>query len=841
MGTAGAVRSGSEVHRSGVLTLVGVAASSAGTLAFEVALTRVFAVTQFYHFAFLSVSLALLGFGASGSLLTAFPALGRGGSRRWALLAAGQGIAIPVAYLVTNGIPFDSFAIAWDRRQILYLTIYYLVLVVPFLLAGLVVAVLLTGSGGEDRVPSHRVYAASLAGSGLGVVAALAGLDALGGEGTVLLSAALAMGGAAAFAAVEGSRFRWAPAALAAGALLLLAVRVPAPLAMEISPYKDLSAALRYPDATITETVWERGTRIDLVSSSGIRSLPGLSLAYVGPPPTQDGVTFDGDDLSPVPRLEASRSAFIDHLLGSLAFRLRPGGRALVLAPRGGLDVLVALGAGASSVVAVEPYGSAVDTARATGYTPFDHPRVEVVVAEPRVHVERTDERFDVVDLALTSPYRPVASGAYSLAEEYDLTVDAFETYLRRLAPGGVFTAMRWVQAPPSEETRLLATAVEAARRVGVDPADTVAMLRSYANAVVLVAPDGFSRADRERIRAFALAERFDVVTAPGSDPAAANRFNVVPDDGYARLAADLVTAPDPGAVYASYGFDITPPTDDRPFFGHYFTWAQASEVRAALGRTWQPFGGAGYFVLVALLAMSIVASLLLIGAPLLTRRGTTEGTSHPMLWWTLGYFGLIGTAFLFVEIPLIQQYILVVGHPATAFGVVVFAILAASGVGSALSTTVPWRPGAAALVGVAAVHPFVVRTLTPIVLPAPLPVRVVAVASMVAPLGFLMGIMFPRGVAHLERRASGLIPWAWAVNGTASVVSAVAAAMIALSYGFSVVVALGAAAYAGAALLARPGPGSDRPDRVNGTNETGPRLSARSSPSSSFVNRHSV
>jgi hypothetical protein len=164
-----------------LLILGGVAATSAAGLAFEIALTRVFAIAQFYHFAFLSVSLALLGFGASGSALSAFPRLGQGGPHRLTRLAALQSLTTLGAYTLTNALPFDSFAIAWDRRQILYLVIYYLALAVPFFFGGLVIAVLLTGGGYARPVPSHTVYAASLTGSGCGAGLALGGLAWLGG------------------------------------------------------------------------------------------------------------------------------------------------------------------------------------------------------------------------------------------------------------------------------------------------------------------------------------------------------------------------------------------------------------------------------------------------------------------------------------------------------------------------------------------------------------------------------------------------------------------------------------------------------------------------------------
>ena len=217
---------------------------------------------------------------------------------------------------------------------------------------------------------------------------------------------------------------------------------------------------------------------------------------------------------------------------------------------------------------------------------------VQVAEADPR---DLPDERFDVIDLALTDPYRPVTSGAYSLAEDYGTTVEAFESYFNRLDHDGIFTAIRWVQTPPSEEIRLLGVAAEALRRIGADPRTSVVMLRSYSNALLLVQPDGWSTEDLEAVRGYTEALRFDIVAMPGPVSYDPNRYNVVPSESYAALAAQLLTPTRPEELYAGHEFDITPPTDDHPFFGHYFRWNQTADVLDTLGRRWAPFGGAGF------------------------------------------------------------------------------------------------------------------------------------------------------------------------------------------------------------------------------------------------------
>jgi hypothetical protein len=430
-----------------------------------------------------------------------------------------------------------------------------------------------------------------------------------------------------------------------------------------------------------------------------------------------------------------------------------------------------------------------------------------VVIGDPRSYTARTGRRFDVIDLALTSPYRPVSSGAYSLAEDFSLTVEAFESYLSRLSPGGILASMRWVQVPPSEETRLIALAAEAVRRGGGNPAGTIVAMRGYATALVLVRPDGFAAGDMAAIRGFSERGRFDLIVGPGVGAGEANRFNVLPEDDYRPLASALLSSGDPGHVYAGYEFDITPPTDDHPFFGHFFKWEQSSDVLDELGRTWQPFGGAGYFVLVALLALAAVGAAVLIVAPLgASRRLRAGARAVPgMRRWTLGYFGLLGMAFLFVEIPLIQQYILLLGNATRALAVVLFVILVSSGAGSLLSRRLPWRLSGLTLAIAVAVYAVMLRGVVGGLLSAPLFVRAAVGALAVAPLGFLMGIMFPRGLERLERRAPALVPWAWGINGTVSVISAAASALLALSYGFTFVMIVGAVGYGLSGLMARP------------------------------------
>ncbi|MGB9723076.1 MAG: spermidine synthase [Chloroflexia bacterium] len=783
-------------------TLFGLFLLSAGTLLFEVNLTRLFSVAQFYHFAFLVISLAMLGYGASGTALALFPSWVRRRSLSWLALAGA--LSTGGAYLLSNVLPFDSFTIAWDRRQLLILALDNLALAVPFFCSGAVLGLLFVLEPGS----SGRFYAANLAGSALGGLLALLAPSLFGGEGTVLLSGLLS--GLSALLLGSGRLQRGA--ACLAVVLYLAGLLLPPPfLEVRLSPYKGLSDARQFPDSTLTFRRWNGFSRVDRVQSSAIRSLPGLSYTYLAPLPPQQGLFVDGDDLSAVLELDPSLLEerplpaaldFTGYLPTAIAYRLHRGGQALVLEPRGGLEIWVALAQGAAEVTAVEANPLIVEAAGAI----YRHPHVGVVVEDARSFVRRTSERYDVVTLALSAPYRPIQSGAYSLAEDYHNTIEAFGDYLARLRPGGVLVVSRWLQMPPSEELRTFALALTAVERAGGEPARQIVALRGYAMLTLLVKAEPFMPAELDAIRRFAAERALDLVYAPDIRPEEANRYNVLREPVYYETFRSLLEAEDRPAWYAAYPFEVSPPEDDRPFFGHFFKWSQIGEVVAEAGRRVEPFGGAGYLVLLLLLAVALGAAVAIVLLPLLFRRRTEvpPGPERPLSFLaTLAYFGLLGLAYLLVEIPLVQQFILFLGHPAYALTVVLFALLLFSGLGSALSARLPLRPALALLVLVLVLYPFLLPSLFARALGWPFGGRVLLSVLVLSPAGMLMGVPFPAGLRRLEQRHPRRIPWAWGVNGAASVVAAVLAALLSLSFGFRWVLFSGAFCYAGAFLSA--------------------------------------
>lgn len=785
-------------------SLAGIGVFSALVLLFQVTLTRLFSIAQFYHFAFLVVSLALLGFGVSGSLLATWPRLR---STRWRpVFTLAFGPASVLAYIILNRWSFDSYAIAWDSQQVWRLLANLFFLAVPFTFAGAAIAAFL----GDERLSPGAVYGANMMGSAAGAAITPLLLALLGDARIILLASGLAA--LAALLLTPPGR----PLPLLAASVLVLFVSAlgliapPGLLTIQPSPYKALAYYQRNPDARLEPPRTNEYSRLDIVHSESIHSAPGMSMAYLNAPPPEVGLLIDGDNLLPVLQDAGTPVGFAEAMPASVAFALRPQADVLVLGAGGGMDAWIARALGARSVVAIEPNSLVVEALREdlrawSGLA--DDPDVSLVQQEIRTYARQTDRHFHVVQLALTDAYRPVTSGAFTLTENYTYTVEGFRAYLDLLAEDGLFVVTRWLQTPPSEELRTLGLILSALDQRGVaDPAQNIIAFRTFQTVTFLVKVQPFSEEEVATVLAEAERLMVDMLLAPHLPQETINRYARLPEDLYHATFTALLEAKDREAFYDAYDFEVRPPTDQHPFFFHFFKWRQTPAILENLGRTWQPFGGSGFFVLVALLAFTLVGALIFILLPVALRprfRAALAQAGGSRSARVLVYFAALGLAYLLIEVATIQQFVLLLGQPTLAIATVLGTLLLFSGIGSAVSHRAPWGLALAALTALALLWPWLIDTAAAGLLRLPLAARWPLSVLVLAPLGLLMGIPFARGITAI-RALPDLVPWAWAINGGASVVSAVIAALLALSFGFGWVLWVGGLLY-GAAWLTRP------------------------------------
>jgi spermidine synthase len=735
-------------------------------------------------------------------------------------------------------LPFNALAIVWEARQIVWLGLSYALLVVPFFFgAG---AIGLAFSHFSDEI--GRVYACDLVGAGLGALGVVGVLFALSPVATLRLIAALGLISAA-LALVPSSKW---PARSAALALVIAAIAValrlpPALTAIHpyISEYKGLSIALRMPDAKIIE---ERSGPLGLVTvvespTIPFRYAPGLSLNNVTEPPPQLGIFVDAESLSAITRFSDNLDAlkYLDYTTAALPFHLLDRPKVLVLGAGGGEQVLLALFHGASEVSAAELNPQVSDLV-AKDYDDFaggiyNRPDVHLHLGEARSFVKRTEERYDLIQIPLLYSFSAAAAGTQSLHESYTYTVEGVQDYLRALEPGGMLSITLWLKLPPRDTIKLFATAVEALERMGVaDPSQQLALIRSWNTTTLVVKDNAFAPKEIAALVAFAAGRSFDLDYYPGISAADVNRYNIL-ERPYFYEAATALIGPKRQDYIEAYKFAIAPATDDQPYFYDFFKWRSLPELLALRTQGGAAMLDMGYLVLLATLIQAAFLSSLLILIPLGLRRQRFGGSASRAR--RLAYFLALGLAFLFIEIAYIQRFILFLGHPLYAVAVVLAGFLVFAGIGSALAPRLAralkrgrscpgWRErltnlpeavvvSVAGIAAIALLYLFLLPPLFDALITLPDVAKIIISLALIAPLACFMGMPFPLGIAHVAQESEDLVPWAWGINGCASVIAAILAALLAIHFGFTFVIILAVVLYLAAPLGLRS-PGQQNP-----------------------------
>jgi hypothetical protein len=774
-----------------------IALVSFAVLFYQVAITRVLSVVLWYHFAFLSISLALLGIGAPGVWLALRK---RGAEARGlgaVLLAAGAAVPLSVVAIVKGPALFAGGAGATGGEALSDTAGRFLdapvlatvaIVLVPFLLLGAAVCLLLLRAPGRKVGP---MYAADLLGATLGAVVVVPSMH---GIATPLLIAGCGLLPLIAAALVTDRR------GIAAGAGAIAAALI---VAVAWGEPFHLRHTKKYVETG--DVLWEKWTptgRLAVFPDVFHRPDPGEAFAWgMGSrwrprAIEQLWIEQDGSAGTPITRRSGDPQD-LAHLLydvTSVAYQMRPARTVCVIGAGGGRDVLTALMTGATKVDAVElnPHtvGAVSGPFRELSGDVYGMPGVTPVISEGRSFLTRTDTRYDLIQISMVDSWAATSAGAFALSENYLYTVEAFRLYWNRLSGTGMASVSRWMMAQHLVEgVRLVLLAQEALRQEGVtEPARHLAVVQGAAVATLMMSRSPFTDADRAALGRASAERGFVPHWPPGEATPQGSSL--------ARLLAEGGD----GSSFAERGLDVSPPTDDRPFF--FQAVPILGNVDPALVARLSV--NEQSVILLRRLVM-VVAALAL--ALFLLPFAFGGRIRAPELWKGSGYFTAIGLAFLLVEAAWVQRFILYLGHPSYATTVVLAALLAGAGAGSftarrtAVRTAANWAialPVALAIVN-AALDPVFQATLG-----AAFPARVGVSLLLLAPSGFLMGFGFPMGMIRFGDEAKA---WYWALNGAFSVLASVLSLAAAMAVGFTAVAYAGAGCYVGAVLLFRWGP----------------------------------
>ncbi|HUQ01347.1 MAG TPA: hypothetical protein VM261_02575 [Kofleriaceae bacterium] len=751
--------------------LLALAMVCAANLLLEVSLTRIFSALMFYHFTFLAIAVALLGMGGSGVWVYVS---GRYGAEtaaadmaRAARRFAGATLLVLV-YVLAN--PIQAHVGLGEAPRFTNVSFFQLALlcgvtVLPFFFAGMVVSLAIT----HFRAHVDRVYTWDLGGAGLAALLVGVAIRLLGGPALVV---AVALLGAAAAMLLAPDRRN--AAALGAVALVFVAA---------------VFTGLFDPPGT-------KSLRSELVVFDEWNTFSHITVEKERA--DTYAIRIDAAARTPIAhRRDTSSPTWFKDItaLGYTVAASHPR-HALVIGPGGGIDVARALASGVAQVTAVEINPLIADDImrgrfEAASGGLYRDPRITLVVDEGRSFIRRTRTRYDVIQLSMVDTWAATASGAFALTENTLYTLEAFQDYYDHLADDGLLTMTRWwTYLSGPEAMRLAILAAGALETRGVKPGDTRKhlVLATHDNfATLLVKKTPFTAAELARLEVDCRSLGHEIELSP----TASN----VPE------LAEMIDAGAWSARVRSHRKDLSPPTDDRPFFFYFNKGLSLGGNRTSNPAIW---------LLTALCAVLVVMTAAFVFLPLALRRwsdlragGEPGGVRRRVLG--LAYFAAIGFAFMVVEIALMQRLSLFLGHPSYSLVVVLFAILVGTAAGARVSGRFAARPGLGVALGATLVAALaviagvvladVVRDLITMSLSA----RMAVSAAIVLVFGLAMGLMLPLGVRLLSQHDAAIIPWAWGINGGMSVIGTVGATVIAINAGFGVTFYIGGALYAAA------------------------------------------
>lgn len=795
----------------------GIFLSSVAVLMLQVLLTRIFSFTIWYHLAYLTISTALLGFGAAGSILAGAPRLWSSRVPRFcALCSAGAGVAIFAALLILAPWPLDPRGMtSTPGRFFIGLFAYYIILAIPFVLAGLAVATPL--SAYPARV--NRLYAVDLLGAGLGCLVAVGSLMWMSGPQAIVFCSALFIAAAAVYA--DSGKLRMTFGVLTIGALGLLpfSERI---LHLTPTESKVMGHALTLEGTEVLYSEWSPVNRVDVIKDkAGLVGYTfwggyGISPHYKGPRPGGYSIEYDGHNGSVIYRIdnEDTMQMLDEHILRT-PYLVLDQPDVLVIGVGGGIDVLNALRRDAKSVTGVElqPITVRLHEERFAEWTggQFQRPEVNLVAAEGRHYARSNDDQFDIVQVTMTDTFSAQSTGAYVLAESYLYTVEAFDDYFSHLNNDGVISFILGdliydrESMPPAMATRLALAARQSLAKQGItDPARHMI----YVGQDILVdaihaenSPLGSPEFSSKVKVVGSTIGNFIVKKSPFTDReirdistyAAANGFRVdlVPGQPDVSPFAQLVNTPNDelAAALKEQSLYLSPATDDKPFFYHVLRWRSLLTGERIL---WShPGSTTGQLVLLMMLIQSIILGFLLILLPIL--RGARETLSGRHTFGFLIYFLSLGVGFMLIEISFVQKYVLLLGYPTYSLSVTIFSLLIFAATGAALSRrfwSMGFRPFLLALLAGTIVVILAEVVLLPSIrqffLGSSLSLRILVTFLLQLPVGMCLGMYFTTGIEILRTRSPRLVPWAWAINGIGSVLSTVLAVILAMAIGFS-------------------------------------------------------
>ena len=746
------------------------------TLFYELSLIRILDVLWYPHFAYMVITLALLGFGISGVATSIISDKKEFGDKALLLLTLLLAASYAGVFFLLNRfhIDFDNFpSVAYLGAKVLLI---FSGLIIPFFLSGLILSILFTQHA--DRF--GKLYFWDLIGASVGCLLVPLLIPAYGGPGLLFVASALAF-----LALTLISRWKVVSAlaliaALGVGGFQLFCFDKDNYL--EINFHMDKRGFRTLQGGRIL-TRWDPISRIDLIQYRK----EYVWVAYDGGTQTSYFYNFDGDYKKLRASLPAkSRDQFWDKFVFSSHW-LKEGTSpdVLIIGAAGGQETKGAVAFGAHSVDAIEMVGAVIDLGKEKYATePYNNPIVNAVRGEGRSFLRSSNKKYDIIQMMSNHTTSSVASGSGAVSPNYLQTVDAYKEYFSHLTENGVLHINHHVYP------RMVLTAARAWKEMGKKDFERHVLLyyggQWYNLPLLLIKMQPWTEEEVAKVHAL-MAEGFTRVHNPlepeksGLDPA-------------------FFTGTLPPELLAKIPYRMDVPTDDKPFFNHFrkrFKPVAMDEpyvetsIKVLLNDSIKHGLPMDVIHLIVSAGATLLIAVVCLFGPLLFSKVGREPWSGKAAF--VSYFACLGAGFIAIELVFIQFFHKLVGFPLYTYASVVFAFLVSAGLGSYMTDATSLHKKK-----IMKFLPFVgipLYGVVLLVLKDPLLnyflqwqtfARMAAAVLLIAPLGFCLGMPFAVGIASSYQKGRGAVGWAWAVNGLFTVLGSVFSILLAMYIGFT-------------------------------------------------------
>lgn len=789
----------STINRFFLRLSISIGLLSVSIISYQLLLIQILSIVQWYHFAYMIISIAMLGFGIAGTIISLF--------RNF--LINRSDVLLPVFILTslflmvlaiaisqTDFIRFDSYLLFADYGHIPKLILTYLIFMLPFLFGALSIGIVFVKY--VDKIGT--LYFANMLGSGIGGIITIFLMWNFFPEQLPSVIALISLIAGLILIPKKQIIFFSIFTIITLSSIAYFYLN---PFTLKVSEYKSISRILNLPETEIVKRESSPYGLLEIVNTPYLRYAPGLSLKYSGVILVNNAAFNNGDWLGPL--ISAGNDSLnpVEYSTEMLPYVITKNENALILGSGTGRQIITALINKVKTITAVESNRALMSLLTNEFQNEVDsvytNSSVKIENISPRTYILSSQEKYDLITLPIIDAFGGT-SGMFSLQEQYLLTVESFSDMWDRLNDDGIITITTWIDYPFRNPLKIIATLSEMLWRQNINEHEEhIAAIKNWNTITISIKKSPLTQQEIESVRIFCNEMNFDPVILPGIHQAERERFNQLQDGSlYVLIDRILSSQEEREKVYNEYSFNIRPATDNQPYYSQFLMWQSIPLLAELFGDQSVAFFEVGYLILYITFAQIVLLALLLIMVPLF-KLGFKGGKKFN----TLVYFSGLGVGYMFIEIILIQRFTLYFGNVIYAAAAVVCLMLVSSGIGSFVSQRIQIKNKSFILVLSVIIFSLMVYTLflsdiLKMTIGNDLTVKIIISALIIAPPAFFMGMPFPLGLRLLSSNSetSAQIPWAWGINGMFSVVATVLVTIVAIELGFVWVMLFAIGAY---------------------------------------------